>query len=175
MKTYWKFVAAPVALSTSAGCGNGPRLGESGRPMAVSKLAELPPPTGADLVVASSPYRIGPFDKLNVTSSTCRNSAASFRPTPPPPVPSAGRHFDAVWLTPERLAQRSTSVSANTSRTRRSPSTSTKPRARSTRRRPGLAAGQLPGIGNISLMRAVANAKGASELLGLTTLLCFAP
>ena len=52
---------------SAAACSNGPRMGEGPEPLSVTKLADLPPPTGADLVVASSPYHIGPFDKLDVT------------------------------------------------------------------------------------------------------------
>ena len=35
--------------------------------MSVTKLADLPPPSGTDFAAASTPYHIGPFDKLNVT------------------------------------------------------------------------------------------------------------
>ena len=134
MKTFWKFVAALVALSTSA-CGNGPRLGESGRPMAVSKLAELPPPTGADLVVASSPYRIGPFDKLDVAVFGVPELSGKFQVDAAArlSLPLAGT-IDAAGLTPASLRLRSISgCAANTSKTRRSASISTKRRARCTR------------------------------------------
>ena len=61
-----QLLAALLACSIAA-CSNGPRLGEGPEPLTVTKLSDLPPPMGADLVVASSPYRIGPFDKLQVT------------------------------------------------------------------------------------------------------------
>ncbi len=67
-----KLLVVLVAIALTA-CSNGPRLGESPGPMAVSKLAELPAPTGADLVVASSPYRIGPSTNKTQVEYLARN------------------------------------------------------------------------------------------------------
>lgn len=175
MKTFWKFVAALVALSTSA-CGNGPRLGESGRPMAVSKLAELPPPTGADLVVASSPYRIGPFDKLDVAVFGVPELSGKFQVDAAArlSLPLAGT-IDAAGLTPSELAtaidqrlrgkyvknpQVSVNLNETTSQVYTVDGQVTQP-------------GSYPALGNISLMRAVANAKGASEFARLDDVVVF--
>jgi polysaccharide export outer membrane protein len=59
--------AVILALATAAlaGCSNGPRLGETSEPMVVTKLADLPPPDGVDSS-AALPYRIAGLDKLNL-------------------------------------------------------------------------------------------------------------
>ena len=59
------FAAVAGAIALSA-CVNDPRLGETSRPLAVIQQDELPAPSGADLVAAATPYRIGPFDKLAI-------------------------------------------------------------------------------------------------------------
>jgi len=56
-----------VALATLivAAC-NGPPPLQPGSHLAVAQAGELPPPTSTDLVAASRPYLIGPFDELSV-------------------------------------------------------------------------------------------------------------
>lgn len=170
-----KFVAAIAALSLGA-CGNGPRLGETSQPMAVSKLAELPPPTGADLVVASSPYRIGPFDKLDIAVFGVPELSGKFQVDAAArlSLPLAGT-IDAAGLTPAELAdsidrrlrgkyvknpQVSVNLNETTSQVYTVDGQVTQP-------------GSYPALGNISLMRAVANAKGASEFARLDDVVVF--
>lgn len=56
---------AALATIALAGCSNGPRLGETKEPMVVTKLAELPAPDGAD-ASGDLAYRIGALDKVNL-------------------------------------------------------------------------------------------------------------
>lgn len=57
-----------LAVATGAllqGCGNGPAL--VGRPgLTISSFAELPPPNRSDLISADRPYMLGPFDKISI-------------------------------------------------------------------------------------------------------------
>jgi len=55
--------AACLALS---GCSNGPRLGEADAPLVVTQLAELPPPDGFDVAADAYTYRVAPLDKLSL-------------------------------------------------------------------------------------------------------------
>ena len=55
--------AAGLALSA---CSNGPRIGETDAPMVVTKLTELPPPAGVDPATGAFAYRIAPLDKLSL-------------------------------------------------------------------------------------------------------------
>lgn len=50
-----------------AGCGGAPRLGSSASPVSVVPGNNLPEPVRGDLVEASRPYLIGPFDKLDIS------------------------------------------------------------------------------------------------------------
>jgi polysaccharide biosynthesis/export protein len=164
-----------VALSLSA-CGNGPRLGEGSQPMAVSKLTELPAPTGADLVVASSPYRIGPFDKLQVTVFGVSELSGKFQVDAAArlSLPLAGT-IDAAGLTPAELATaidqrlrgkyvKNPQVTVNLEETTSQVYTVDGQVAQP---------GSYPALGNISLMRAVANAKGATEYARLDDVVVF--
>jgi polysaccharide export outer membrane protein len=170
-----KLATALAALAVAA-CGNGPRLGETNEPLVVSKLAELPPPTGADLVVASSPYRIGPFDKLDITVFGVPELSGKFQ------VDAAARlslpltgTIDAAGLTPRELADaidralrgkyvKNPQISVNLNET-----TSQVYTVDGQVNQPG----SYPALGNISLMRAVANAKGASEFARLDDVVVF--
>jgi polysaccharide export outer membrane protein len=175
MTSLAKLLTAIAALSVTA-CGNGPRLGESGQPMAVSKLTDLPPPTGADLVVASSPYRIGPFDKLDIAVFGVPELSGKFQ------VDAAARlslplggTIDAAGLTPGELAAtidrqlrgkyvKNPQVSVNLNET-----TSQVYTVDGQVGQPG----SYAALGNISLMRAVANAKGATEFARLDDVVVF--
>ena len=94
-----------IACSIAA-CSNGPRLGEGPEALSVTKLTDLPPPTGADLVVASSPYHIGPFDKLDVTVFGVPELSGKFQVDAAArlSLPLAGT-IDAAGLTPAQLGQ----------------------------------------------------------------------
>lgn len=168
-------LAALLALCLPA-CSNGPRLGETGDALAVSKMTELPSPTGADLVVASSPYRIGPFDKLNVAVFGVPELSGKFQVDAAArlSLPLAGT-IEAAGLTPGELArtidqrlrgayvknpQVTVNLEETTSQVYTVDGQVTQP-------------GSYPALGNITLMRAVANAKGAGEFARLDDVVVF--
>jgi len=159
-----------------AGCSNGPRLGEGPEPLSVTKLTELPPPSGADLVVASSPYHIGPFDKLNITVFGVPELSGKFQVDAAArlSLPLAGT-VDAAGLTPTELAEaidrrlrgnfvKNPQVTVNLEET-----TSQVYTVDGQVGQPG----SYPALGNITLMRAVANAKGAGEFARLDDVVVF--
>lgn len=159
-----------------AGCANEPRLGETSQPMSVTKLTDLPPPGGTDLVAGTTPYRIGPLDKLDIAvygmpelSNTFQTDAAGNLS-----MPLVGE-IDASGKTPKELAQaidqrlrgvyvRDPQVTVNLKET-----TSQVFTVDGQVGQPG----SYPAIGNITLMRAVANARGASEYARLDDVVVF--
>jgi len=170
-----QLLAALLACSIAA-CSNGPRLGEGPEPLTVTKLSDLPPPMGADLVVASSPYRIGPFDKLQVTVFGVPELSGKFQVDAAArlSLPLAGT-IDAAGLTPAELGQaidarlrgnfvKNPQVSVNLEET-----TSQVYTVDGQVGQPG----SYPALGNITLMRAVANAKGAGEFARLDDVVVF--
>ncbi len=158
-----------------AGCSNGPRFGEGSEPLSVTKLADLPPPSGTDFAAASTPYHIGPFDKLNVTVFNVPDLSGKFETDASASValPLAG-NVDAAGLTPEELAQaiaqrlrtyvKSPQVTVNLDDTTSQVYTVDGQVAQP---------GSYPALGNITLMRAVANAKGAAEYARLDDVVVF--
>lgn len=170
-----QLLAALLACSIAA-CSNGPRLGEGPEPLTVTKLSDLPPPMGADLVVASSPYRIGAFDKLQVTVFGVPELSGKFQVDAAArlSLPLAGT-IDAAGLTPAELGQaidarlrgnfvKNPQVSVNLEET-----TSQVYTVDGQVGQPG----SYPALGNITLMRAVANAKGAGEFARLDDVVVF--
>ena len=170
-----QLLAALLACAIAA-CSNGPRLGEGPEPLTVTKLSDLPPPMGADLVVASSPYRIGPFDKLQVTVFGVPELSGKFQVDAAArlSLPLAGT-IDAAGLTPAELAQaidarlrgnfvKNPQVSVNLEET-----TSQVYTVDGQVGQPG----SYPALGNVTLMRAVANAKGAGEFARLDDVVVF--
>ncbi|HJP67377.1 MAG TPA: polysaccharide biosynthesis/export family protein [Sphingomicrobium sp.] len=168
-------LAALFACSISA-CTNGPRLGEGREPLSVTKLTDLPPPSGADLIVASSPYHIGPFDKLEITVFGVPELSGKFQVDAAArlSLPLAGT-VDAAGLTPAELAQaidarlrgnfvKNPQVSVNLEETTSQVYTVDGQVAQP---------GSYPALGNITLMRAVANAKGAGEFARLDDVVVF--
>ena len=169
------FAAVAGAIALSA-CVNDPRLGETSRPLAVIQQDELPAPSGADLVAAATPYRIGPFDKLAITVFGAPDLSGTFQ------VDAAGGlsmpligNVSAVGSTPAELSAdiatklrgayvRNPQVSVNLEETTSQVFTVdgqvTQP-------------GSYPVVGNMSLMRAVATAKGASEFARLQDVVVF--
>jgi polysaccharide export outer membrane protein len=165
-----------LAACSVAACSNGPRMGEGPEPLSVTKLADLPPPTGADLVVASSPYHIGPFDKLDVTVFGVPELSGKFQVDAAArlSLPLAGT-IEAAGLTPAELAQaidqrlrgnyvKNPQVTVNLDET-----TSQVYTVDGQVGQPG----SYPALGNITLMRAVANAKGAGEFARLDDVVVF--
>jgi len=160
----------------SAACSNGPRMGEGSEPLSVTKLADLPPPSGADLVVASSPYHIGPFDKLQITVFGVPELSGKFQVDAAARIslPLAGT-IEAAGMTPAELARaidsrlrgiyvKDPQVTVNLDET-----TSQVYTVDGQVGQPG----SYPALGNITLMRAVANAKGTSEFARLDDVVVF--
>lgn len=88
-----------------AGCSNGQRLGESGDPMVVTKMTELPPPDGVDAASNAFAYRIAPLDKLSLIVADVPELTGLFR------TDSAGKfvlpyigEVAAAGLTPAELS-----------------------------------------------------------------------
>jgi len=169
-------IAAVAGAIASSACVNDPRLGETSQPLAVIQQDELPAPSGADLVAAATPYRIGPFDKLAITVFGAPDLSGTFQ------VDAAGDlsmpligNVSAVGSTPAELSAdiatklrgayvRNPQVSVNLEETTSQVFTVdgqvTQP-------------GSYPVVGNMSLMRAVATAKGASEFARLQDVVVF--
>lgn len=59
-------VLMAVAVALVTGCASTPAL-VPGAHLTVPTGGELPPPTGADITAASRPYQVGPFDELSVS------------------------------------------------------------------------------------------------------------
>ncbi len=55
-----------LSLLLLAACGGAPKLGSTGSVVQVVDQKELPPPDQTDLMQSSRPYHIGPFDKLSI-------------------------------------------------------------------------------------------------------------
>lgn len=167
---------ACVALLSLPACVNGPRLGETGEPLAVVKRSDLPPPTGADLAAAATPFRVGPLDKVVITVFGAPELSGSFQ------ADASGRlsmplvgELEAAGSTPGDLASiiagklkgnyvRDPQVTVNLEET-----TSQRFTVDGQVNEPG----SYPVIGTMSLMRAVAAAKGASEFARLDDVVVF--
>lgn len=172
----WRFAPAVLAISCLTACANDPKLGDGKEPLAVIQKAELPPPSGADLVAATTPYRIGPLDKLSINvfgvpdlSGTLQTDAAGNLS-----MPLIGS-VDASGATPNELATkiatllrahyvRDPQVTVNLEETTSQVFTVdgdvTQP-------------GSYPVVGGMSLMRAVAAAKGLAEFARLEDVVVF--
>jgi polysaccharide biosynthesis/export protein len=167
-------VAAIVALTLSA-CGSTPPLG--GNPgLSVLDSGVLPPPTRADMVSADRPYLIGPFDKLTIDVfgvpdlSKEVQADASGRIS----LPLAGV-VEAAGKTPEELGRsleallrgkfvRDPQVTVNLKET-----VSQVVTVDGEVKEPGL----YPVVGRMTLMKAVATAKGTGEFASLNNVVIF--
>ena len=171
--------ASPLLIAllacSIAACSNGPRFGETGDKLSVTKLADLPPPTGTDLADASTPYHIGPFDKLNVTVFNAPDLSGKFQADAAAQValPLIGT-VKAAGLTPAEL---STEISQQLRTYVKNPQVSvnldeTTSQVYTVDGQVGQP-GSYPALGNITLMRAIANAKGAAEFARLDDVVVF--
>ena len=169
-------IFSAVGVIALAGCAEGPRLGEGGQPLAVAQQADLPAPSGADLMSATTPYRVGPQDKLVITVFGAPELSGSFQ------ADAAGRlslplvgSIDAAGATPAELAamiagklrgnyvrdpQVTVNLEESTNQVFTVDGQVTQP-------------GSYPVVGAMSLMRAVAAAKGASEYARLDDVVVF--
>ena len=170
---------AALALASAAllvGCADDPLLGQDKQPLVVTTMHELPAPTGADLVAATTPYRVGPLDKLSIEVFGVPDLSGKFQ------TDAGGRlsmpligEVNAAGETPNELAHaiadrlsthyvRDPQVTVNLEETTSQVFTVdgqvTQP-------------GSYPVVGEMSLMRAVAIAKGASEFARLDDVVVF--
>ena len=168
---------APILLLLAvAACANEPRLGETAMPMAVAVQGELPPPSGADLVAPAMPYHLGPFDKLAIAVFGIPELSGTFQvdASGSLAVPLVGS-IRAAGMTPAELTDkivaglrqshvRDPRVTVNIEEAASQQFTVdgqvTQP-------------GSYPVMGNLSLMRAVAAAKGTSEFARLDDVVVF--
>lgn len=161
-------------MSLSACASGGPIGLDSG--IAVVETDAMPAPTGTDLFANDRAYRVGPFDKLNITvfgigelSSEEVQVDASGRLS----VPLIGV-VEAAGKTPSELAQeievrlreyvRNPQVAINLEET-----VSQMITVDGQVMKPGL----YPVIGRMTLMRAVATAQGATEFADLNDVVVF--
>ena len=173
-------VFAALALASAvllAGCADAPLLGQDNKQaLVVSAQHQLPAPTGADLVAATTPYRVGPFDKLSIEVFGVADLSGKFQ------TDASGRlsmpligELDAAGETPNELGRniaerlrahyvRDPQVTVNLEETTSQVFTVdgqvTQP-------------GSYPVVGDMSLMRAVATAKGVSEFARMEDVLVF--
>lgn len=166
--------AAAIGL---AGCATGNSKLTSSEHLTVTSHAELPPPARADLYAKDRPYLIGPFDKLSISvfgieelSQQKIQADASGRIS----MPLAGA-IEASGLTPGELADliedrlrgrfvRNPDVTVNLEETVSQVIT-----VDGEVKEPGL----YPVVGRMTLMRAVATAKGTSEFAKLSDVVVF--
>lgn len=163
-----------VAGALLAAC-SGPRFGEQGG-IQVSANGDLPPPERADLAATSRPYLIGPFDKLSIDVfgipdlSREAQTDASGRMS----LPLAGV-IEAAGKTPNELAAiiedrlrerfvRDPQVTVNLKET-----VSQVVTVDGEVREPGL----YPVVGKMTLMQAVARARGLTDLAQTSNVLVF--
>lgn len=167
------FLAAALVLG---GCAKQVPFGQSGAPMAVQAISELPPPSSSDLVHSVNPYVIGPFDKLNVNVFGVPDLSGDIQAdgNGRVSVPLVGS-IEAAGKTPGQLAD---AIAAGLrGRYVRDPQVAVNVREATSQtftvdgevREPGI----YPVVGNLSLMRAVATAKGTSEFAKLDDVVVF--
>ena len=171
-----RLAAVAASIAVVAGCVDNARLGESGAPLAVAQQTILPAPSGADLMAATTPYRVGPLDKLVITVFGAPELSGSFQADAAGrlSLPLAGQ-VDAAGATPAELAaliaarlrgnyvrdpQVTVNLEESTNQVFTVDGQVTQP-------------GSYPVIGSMSLMRAVAAAKGASEFARLDDVVVF--
>jgi polysaccharide export outer membrane protein len=169
-------LAIGCALTVLSGCSDPPALGDKKIPLAVTQMATLPPPSGADLVASVTPYHIGPYDKLDIAVFGVSDLSGELQ------TDAAGRVsmplvgvVDAAGKTPGELADmiaaklrgnyvRDPQVTVNLKETTSNVFTIdgqvTQP-------------GSYPVVGTTTLMRAVATAKGVSEYARLEDVVVF--
>lgn len=167
-------LALAAALGLSACSSGGPLVGSD--KVKIVKQGDLPPPSRVDLATQERPYLIGPFDKIVIDVfgveelSKEVQADASGRIS----MPLVGT-IDAAGRTPSELADmiagalrgrfvRNPQVTINLKET-----VSQVVTVDGEVREPGL----YPVIGRMSLMRAVATAKGTSEFAALDDVVIF--
>ena len=158
-----------------ASCASAPRL-TSGQHLVVVEQTQLPPPAGVDPVTGDRPFRIGGFDRLSVIvfgipelSQTLQTDASGRLS-----LPLVGQ-LEALGKTPAELAQEITA--RLTERYVRNPQVTVNVDETVSHvltvdgqvREPG----QYPVLGRMTLMRAIAIAKGTTEFARLQDVVVF--
>jgi polysaccharide export outer membrane protein len=167
--TFRSRTLALVALGSGlllAGCASDPKFGQAKQNMVVSAAHELPPPNGADLVGSTTAYRIGPLDKLAIEVFGVPDLSGKFQTDAAAKIamPLIGE-IDAAGETPNELAHdiaqrlkahyvRDPQVTVNLEET-----TSQVFTVDGQVGQPG----SYPVVGDMTLMRAVATAKGTGD------------
>jgi polysaccharide export outer membrane protein len=168
-----RLIAAVLFLALAA-CSSTPPLG--GPSVAVADTDGLPPPTRADLLSSSSPYLIGPFDKLHIDVFGIEDLQRDVQ------IDASGRLsfpligvVEAAGLTPDELAEvvrtrlqgqyvRDPQVTVNLEET-----VSQVVTVDGQVNKPGV----YPVVGRMTLMRAVATAGGLGEFARLSDVVVF--
>jgi polysaccharide export outer membrane protein len=158
-----RLLAGLMGLLVLSGCASHPGLDPNGA--VVTSLAELPPPTLADSYGHVPVYTVGPFDELTVTIDELPDYKADITADAQSrlSVPMAGT-IEAAGLTQIEVADRITQA---LKRNIRDPHVAVN--IKDAKSRTVTVDGQVkePGVyearGNLSLMRAIATAKGTSE------------
>jgi polysaccharide export outer membrane protein len=159
----------------AAACASDPPFGAPGQKIAVTTQTVLPPPTGADLVQSVQPYLIGPFDTLTITVfgvpdlSGDVQTDASGRLS----LPLVGM-VEAAGQTPTQLSH---TLATRLAHYVRDPQVTINLKDAVSQtftvdgqvNEPGI----FPVVGNMSLMRAVATAKGMTEFAKLDDVVVF--
>jgi polysaccharide export outer membrane protein len=166
-------VAAFCAILT--GCATTPSLGTPSEGLVVTQQTDLPPPTGADLIQSNQPYLIGPLDKLTVNVFGIEDLSGEVQADASGSLslPLVGV-VDAAGLTPQQLA---VTIASRLGRYVRNPQVTVNLKEATSQTftvdgqvaQPGI----YPVVGNMSLMRAIATAKGASEYAQLRDVVVF--
>lgn len=164
-----------ICAALASACASGPAL-QPGPHLSVPQSGTLPPPTAQDLVAASRPYLIGPFDELSISvfglpELTQRVQADASGGLS---LPLVGR-VEAAGKTPQQLAGeieqrlrgryvRNPQVTVNLQET-----VSQVVTVDGQVRQPGL----YPVVGGMTLTRAVATAQGTTEFARLRDVVVF--
>lgn len=169
-----RFCLVAFGVLAASACSSGPPLVTNGR-VTVADSAALPPPTPADLVQPAYPFVIGPFDKLEIDvygvdallRTVQADGSGVIR------YPLAGE-VSAAGLTPSELAAeleqrlggfvRNPQVTVNLLESARQVVT-----VDGEVEEPGA----FPIVGRMTLLQAIARAKGATELAQLRHVVLF--
>lgn len=170
-----RFVIAAVAVSSLAACVHDAPALEPGSHLVVTNDRDLPAPSGGDIVRAAREYRIAPFDQLKINVFGVDELDQTIRADSGGNValPLVGT-VKAAGLTPSELSQQ---LVARLSRYIRSPQVSVNLEETTTQsvtvygqvQQPG----QFPIQGKMTLLRAVALARGGTDVANLQEVVVF--
>lgn len=169
-----RFLFMSFLLVLLSACSNAPMVQSAN--VSLVELGELPPPTRADVVSASRPYLVGPFDKLNIDVFGVEDLRREVQ------IDASGRlsfpligEVEAAGLTPSELGDlierelqgrfvRNPQVTVNLAETVSQVIT-----VEGSVEEPGL----YPVVGRMTLLRAVATAGGLAEFANTDNVIVF--